>query len=96
MDEGDGPMQAVLTLFGDLVDVDGVIVRANCEILLVRRINHDFTPLSGLVESGDSLCPVVVVQDSDISIVVADRQMVMLGGVCQASRLLLNWVASHG
>lgn len=96
MYEGDGPVQGILTLIRDLVDVDGVIMRANSEVLLVWRIGHNFTPFSWLVESGDPFSPVIVVENSNISVVVADSQMTMLGGICQASCLLLNWHLTHG
>lgn len=61
VDECDGPVQIVLALFVDLVNVDGVVVGANGEELLVRRVDHDLAPLSRLVQSGDPSSEIVVV-----------------------------------
>lgn len=69
---------------------------ANSEVLLVRRVSHDLTPFSWLVEGGDPLRPILVIHDHHISVVVADSQVVMLGRVSDASSLLLNWGATSG
>jgi hypothetical protein len=88
-------VQAVLALLGDLVDVDRVIVRAYSEVLLVGRVSEGLTPFSWLVESCNSLRPILVIQDGDISVVVADSQVVMLFRICHTSGLLMNWITTH-
>lgn len=96
MDHGDCIVESVLSLLIDLVDVDGVIVRSHGQILLVRRVGKDLTPLSWFVESSDSLVEVIVVEDQDVSVVVAHGDVVVLLRVGDGSTLLVNRVGGHG
>ena len=71
-------MEGVLPFLVDLVDVDRVIMGSNGEVLLVWRISEALTPFSWLVKSGDSLAEIIVVKKSDVTVVVADGNMVPL------------------
>lgn len=55
MDESDSPVQGVSSLLTDLVDVDGVIVRSNSQVFLVRRVSEALAPFSRLHETSNSL-----------------------------------------
>ena len=71
-------MEGVLPFLVDLVDVDRVIMGANGEVLLVWRVCEALTPFSWLVKGSDSLREIIVVKDCDITIVVADCDMIPL------------------
>ena len=58
---------------------------------MIRGVDHDFAPLSGFHEGRDSFGEVIVVEDGDVTVVVAYCDMVVPGAVSNASRLLVNW-----
>jgi hypothetical protein len=66
-------------------------VRADGKPLVIWGIGHDFAPFSWLHQGGDSFGEVVVVEDCDITVVVAYCYMVVPGAVGDTSRLLVNW-----
>jgi hypothetical protein len=70
VDECDSPVKGVSSLLADLVDVDGVIVGSDGQVLLVWRVREALAPFSWLHETSDSLGEIVVVEDGYISEVV--------------------------
>lgn len=63
--------------------------------LLVRRVHHHLVPLSRFKQRGHPLRPIVVVENGDISIVVADGDMAVFGRVCDSSSLLLDRIGTE-
>lgn len=66
-------------------------MRSHSKHLLIWRIDHDFAPLSWFHEGCDSFGEVIVVEDGDVTVVVAYCYMVVLRAVSDASRLLVFW-----
>jgi len=56
----------------DLVDADGVVVRANSEVLVVGREGHDLNPLLGLTEERDLSAGVALGSDGDFTVVAGN------------------------
>lgn len=69
---------------------------SDSEVLAIWGVSEDFAPLSWLEESGDSLGEVLVLENVDITIVVAHCDVVVVRRVGDASGLLLDWMGTHG
>lgn len=61
MCEGDRIMEIVLSLVADLVDVNRIIMGSKGQVLFIGGVDHDFAPLSRLVQSRNSLGEIIVV-----------------------------------
>lgn len=83
-------MQGVFAFVVDLIDIDGIIVRANCQVVPIGRIRQGLAPFSRLVQRRDSPRKVVVVKDVDVSIVIAHSDMSPSRRIGDSSTLLLN------
>lgn len=53
-------------------------MRSDSKVVAIWRVSKDFTPFSWLEESGDFLGEVVVVENADITIVVAHSDVVVV------------------
>lgn len=96
VDESNGPVEGVSSLLADLVDVNGVIVRSEGQVLLVWGVSEALAPFSRLHQTGDSLREVIVVQDRHITIVVGNCNVVPSWRVSDTSGLLVSWGGGHG
>jgi hypothetical protein len=96
VDKSDRPVKRVLSLIVDLVDINRIVMRTHSQIFLVRRVDHDLTPLSRFVECRKSFRQIVIVKDMDITIVVAHSDMLVFWRKRDSSRLLLDRERAHG
>jgi|TARA_B110000305_G_C18837445_1_gene358558 hypothetical protein len=58
--------------------------------ILIWRVHKAFGPLLGLIKSGNPLAEIIVVENGDITIVVADSHMVPFLAICDSSTLHLG------
>ncbi len=63
-------VENILSIEGNLEDVDTVIMRSHSEILVVWRILHALNPFLWCPKFADKLVEIIVVEDLDISLIV--------------------------
>lgn len=78
----DCPMRCVLPRVTHLVDVDVVVVWAYCKKFIARWIPQYFAPFFRCAKRSDFLGKIIVLNDCNVTVVVADNNMTKLFAVC--------------
>jgi hypothetical protein len=73
----DLPVQGVVSVCINLVDVNCIIVPSDCKVLVIWRVFHGLTPFSRIFQDSDDLLEVVVVKNCDITIVITNSYVTM-------------------
>jgi hypothetical protein len=72
-------MKRILTLSGDNVYVNGIIVCSNSEELAIWRVLKSLNPLLWMLQLGDTVAEVGFLKDMDISLIVGNSDVLVKG-----------------
>jgi len=87
-----GALVVERVIIGDVIDIDGVVMRPTSQVLATRRVLDDFTPLLCFLERLDLLVQVVSLTDSHFAHVVRDCDVIVLSAVADGSTHLVGRV----
>ena len=68
----------------------------NSKVLVIWRIFHGLNPLSWILQDSNDLLEIVVIENSDVTIVVTNSYVTVKSGVANGSTLLMSWVFRDG
>ena len=83
-------VQGISSLCAHFEDVDCVVMASNCEVLTIGGITHGLTPFSRSQEGCDLFGEIGVVEDGDVSLIVAHSDVFVNFRVSDRSALLVS------
>ena len=68
-------VKRVFTISRNLIDINAIVMRANSQKPVIRRVFHGFNPFLRMLEFSDYFAEVFMAEDVDIALVVGDSDV---------------------